>query len=108
MEDSSQDYGMGDKTFITYSLGFFLCIILTLIPYAAVKWGNFSYGKTLAHIYIPAVVQAIIQIVFFLHLNFRTKQAKMNVMGFVYILTIGTVVVCGSLWIMWNLNHNMM
>lgn len=102
------DIGIGEKNFHFYILGFFLCILLSLIPWATVKFAHYSYHKTLAHIYIAAIVQAIIQIIFFLRLTFNTKQAQLNVMGFMYALLLATVVIGGSMWIMWNLNYRMM
>lgn len=111
MDDLShqqQDIGMGDKTFVTYLLGFFLCILLTLIPFATVKYAGYNYNKTLIHIYVAAIAQAVIQIVLFLRLNWKTEQAQMNVMGFAYALLLTIVIIGASMWIMWNLNYHMM
>lgn len=111
MEEISQverEYGMDDKTFVTYLIGYFLCILLTLIPFATVKYAGYSFSKTLAHIYIAAIAQFIIQITFFLRLNWKTKQAQTNSIAFAYALLLATIIIGGSLWIMWNLNYRMM
>lgn len=74
----NNDYGMGEKTFNLYLIGFFLCILLTLIPFATVKYAGYSYDKTLWHIYVAAIAQAVIQIAFFLRLNWKIQIQTKN------------------------------
>ena len=102
------DYGTGPKTLRIYIIGFVLCILLTLIPFYVVITNKFSILMTFVVIFISALLQFLAQVIFFLRLNVRTTQAQINVVSFV--LTIGMVitVILGSLWIMWNLNYNMM
>ena len=102
------DYGVYEKNFNIYLLGIFLCVLLTLVPYFAVKFSHYSYLKNMVHIYIAAIAQFIIQVLCFLRLNFSTEQAKMNSMSFIFSIVIVMVLVFGSLWIMWNLNYFMM
>ena len=111
MHDShgmNSDYGTGQKTLRIYVIGFTLCIALTLIPFYVVITNKFSIQMTFVVIFIAALLQFLAQVIFFLRLNIRTTQAQLNVVSFV--LTIGMVitVILGSLWIMWNLNYNMM
>ena len=102
------DFGTGKKKLSTYSIGFVLCVILTLIPFGAVMHQEISNKLTFAIVYISAILQFFVQVNCFLRLNTQTEQGKMNVMSFIFAIIILLVVVFGSLWIMWNLNYNMM
>lgn len=102
------DYGTGEKKFSVYVFGIFLCIILTLIPFASVIYFHLSRGATIAVIFFSAILQFIVQVLCFLRLNAKTPQAKMNVMAFLFTILILLVIVVGSLWIMWSLHYYMM
>lgn len=102
------DYGTGSKKLSIYLIGIFLCVIFTLIPFYLVMVPTFTRGLTFAVIYIFAVLQFFVQVTCFLRLNNHTEQSKMNVMTFLFTLLILVVVIGGSLWIMWNLDYNMM
>lgn len=105
---NTPDFGAKDKTFFTYTLGIVLCVILTLIPFGAVHYGAYSYGQTLSIIYISAVLQFFVQVICFLRLNYSTFQAKLNVLSFVFTICLLSIVVAGSIWIMYNLDYFMM
>ncbi len=53
-----------------------------------------------------AVVQVLVQLGFFLHMNTRSDEGW-NMMAFIFTAVIIAIVVVGSLWIMFHLNHNM-
>jgi len=97
----------GKKTLSTYILGYVLCLILTIIPFVMV-------GKALLHrreLYITlilfAILQLFVQVTFFIRLN-TSPKGRLDVMAFLFTILIILVVVVGSLWIMYNLNVNMM
>ncbi|MBE8365690.1 cytochrome o ubiquinol oxidase subunit IV, partial [Leptospira borgpetersenii serovar Balcanica] len=46
-------------------------------------------------------------LVCFLHMN-ASSEERWNLVAFVFTLLIIAIVVVGSIWIMWNLNYNMM
>jgi cytochrome o ubiquinol oxidase operon protein cyoD len=48
-----------------------------------------------------------VQVVFFFNLN-DEKKPKWNTMAFLFMMLIVLIVVLGSLWIMTNLDYNMM
>ena len=91
----------------SYAAGFLLSIILTLIPYFAVaeKWA--TGGLLVMSIVAIAVVQLLVQVFFFLHLG-RGNDARWNIMAAVFTIVVVFIVVIGSLWVMNNLNYNMM
>lgn len=90
----------------SYIVGFALAVILTLIAYSVVVAHLLHGGMVIAAIMTLAVVQLMVQLVFFLHLG-RGKSAKWNVTAFLFMAIILVIIVAGSLWIMHNLDYNM-
>ncbi|MEZ0231669.1 MAG: cytochrome o ubiquinol oxidase subunit IV [Methylophilaceae bacterium] len=91
----------------SYIIGFVLSIILTVIPFALVMHPSFTPQATLIAVVLFAVVQILVHLVYFLHMNNSSEQ-RWNVLAFVFTILIIAIVVIGSLWIMFHLNHNMM
>ena len=54
-----------------------------------------------------AVVQVLVHLVYFLHLN-ASSEMRWNLVTIVFSAVIIFIIITGSLWIMWNLNHQMM
>ena len=54
-----------------------------------------------------AVVQILVHMVYFLHLD-RSSEQRWNVIVLAFTALILLIVVAGSLWIMHNMNVNMM
>lgn len=102
------DYGTGKKNLTIYVTGLVLCIILTLLPFRAVSHHLFSRGNTLFFLGVCAVAQFLVQVVCFLRLSASTHQGKTNIMSFIFSVVVVLVLVGGSVWIMMNLNYNMM
>ena len=105
---SEPDYGTGKKKFNVYFIGVVLCVVLTLIAFTAVISDKLSKSSIFAIIFSAAVLQFLVQVGCFLRLNAKTKQARVNLMCFLFTILILLVVIIGSLWIMWHLNYNMM
>ncbi len=91
----------------TYMTGFILSIILTVIPFWMVMNGGASTAVTLGVVLVTAVVQILVHLSCFLHMNTKSDEGW-NMTAFVFTVLIITILVVGSIWIMWNLNHNMM
>jgi cytochrome o ubiquinol oxidase operon protein cyoD len=53
------------------------------------------------------VIQVLVHLVYFLHLDSKS-EGGWNMVAIVFSAIIILIVVVGSLWIMWNLNYNMM
>ncbi|AHB71410.1 hypothetical protein P262_04274 [Cronobacter malonaticus] len=69
--------------------------------------GSASHGTLLGVVVATAVVQILVHLVCFLHMN-ASSEERWNLVAFVFTLLIIAIVVVGSIWIMWNLNYNMM
>jgi len=90
-----------------YTIGFILSIILTAIPFTLVMTGALPIGWLIATIVVLAVVQIIVHLVAFLHLN-RRSESGWNLTAFAYTLVVLVVLVGATIWIMYHLDYNMM
>lgn len=88
-------------------LGFISSIILILASYRIVTVYHLS--DTLLHTTILgiATLQAMTQLFFYLHLGLETKP-RWSMMTFLFAFLVIVIVMGGSLWIMYNLNYNLM
>lgn len=91
----------------SYMIGFILSVILTGIPFWMVMSGGSSQGMTLGVVVACAVIQVVVHLIYFLHLDTKS-EGGWNMVAIVFSAVIILIVVVGSLWIMWNLNYNMM
>jgi len=90
-----------------YIIGFVGSLLLTLVAYFLVT-NNMVGGLTLLLILGGlALVQMIVQLVYFLHLGDEARP-RYKLASFVFMAGILAIVVVGSIWIMNNLNANMM
>lgn len=96
-----------ERSISTYMTGFALAVVLTAIPFALV-WGGWLVGPAVyAVIAVAAVVQVLVHLVFFLHINLKSTPAEnLFFLGFAAVLLF--IMVGGSLWIMIDLHHRMM
>lgn len=90
-----------------YLIGFVLSLIFTLISYSLVL-GNLAHGDQLSHSLIAfAILQALTQILFFLHLG-REVSPYWETNMFLFMLLVLGIVVGGTLWIMSDLDERVM
>lgn len=89
----------------TYSIGFGLSIILTLVAYFLVQQSAAPYRFLVIIVMVLAVVQLAVQLQFFIHLGHESKP-RWNKLIFIFMAIIVLIVVLGSLWIMSNLHYN--
>jgi cytochrome o ubiquinol oxidase subunit IV len=92
---------------IKYVIGFVASVVLTLAAYVSVEYGLSSGAALLAVVAVLAIMQAIVQLYFFLHLGEEAKP-RVRFLTFSFMTLILVIIVGGSLWIMHNLNYNMM
>jgi|TARA_B110000459_G_scaffold203988_1_gene263181 cytochrome o ubiquinol oxidase subunit IV len=104
----AKDYGTYHKTFKVYTLGFILCVILTLIPFYAVISQTLPRSYILGILLISAIAQFLVQVICFLRLHGKTEQGIININTLVFTGVVLVVIIGGSLWIMHNLNYFMM
>lgn len=90
-----------------YLIGFILSIILTVIPFAMVMNNSASHATNLAVVVGTAVIQVLVHLIYFLHIN-TSSEERWNLMTLLFTSMVIGIVVVGSLWIMYNLNINMM
>lgn len=105
-QDIATGYGMGEKTLKSYMIGLALSLIFTLIAFTIVGKHLLSDTYLYISITVLAIMQLIAQLIFFLRMN-ASEEGRWNLMPFIFAIVIVTVVVGGSLWIMYNLNYNM-
>ena len=93
----------------SYLVGFILSILLTVIPFALVMYPGLGLSAaTVLNIIIGlALVQILVQLGFFLHMNTKSDEGW-NMTAAIFTLLIIAILVVGSMWIMFHLNHNMM
>jgi cytochrome o ubiquinol oxidase subunit IV len=94
-------------TLKSYVIGFVLSIILTVIPYMLVVNHSMTTDAIAISIVAVGIIQLLIQLVFFLHLSFK-KDSQENTLAFLFTFLIIGILVIGSLWIIYNMNYNMM
>ena len=110
---NSHGDGHGDShaphiTLDGYLIGFGLSVILTAVPFYLVMSGVLeSKTATALAITILAVVQIIVHMVYFLHLDAKS-EAGWNLMALIFTAVILIIALTGSLWIMYHLKVNMM
>ena len=90
-----------------YLLGFVLALVLTGIPFGLVAAGLLPPFTTLVVIAILAVVQVVVHLRYFLHIDLKsTPSDNLLALGFAAVLIF--LMVGGTLWIMLDLNARMM
>lgn len=90
-----------------YLIGFGLSVILTAIPFWLVMTGSVTPGWTAAIIIALAVVQILVHMVFFLHLDTKS-EGGWNLLAAIFTIVIVVITLAGSLWVMYHMNENMM
>jgi cytochrome o ubiquinol oxidase subunit IV len=91
----------------SYVIGFTSSFLLTITSFLLVATRALS-GNTLIHtIIVLALVQAVFQMRFFLHLGEEPKP-RWETLVFGFMLTLLLIIVIGTLWIMNDLNERVM
>lgn len=91
-----------------YLVGFGLSALLTFVPFWLVMSGVLaSVQATAIAIILLAFAQIVVHTIFFLHVNAKAESGW-TLMTLAFTAVIVTIVISGSLWIMYHLNSNMM
>lgn len=105
---------LSEKKMVTsYLVGFGLSLGITIIAFAVtvlqVESGMRAYPKDLLVIGLTvlAIAQLVVQLLFFFHLG-KESRPRLNTTSFLFMLMVVGIIAFGSLWIMYNLNYNMM
>ena len=114
--DQHQDHGHhghhGEShahgTMGSYMIGFALSVILTAIPFWLVMTGVLGDPQLTAFTIMAfAVVQILVHMVYFLHMNTRS-EGGWTMMAAIFTIVLVIITLSGSMWVMYHLNHNMM
>jgi cytochrome o ubiquinol oxidase operon protein cyoD len=100
-------YSSSQTTFWSLTTGFLLALSLTLLAYLVVVNHWLPAAWIFVAIVALAIAQLMVQLVFFLHFG-REKKPRWNLTAFFFMLIFLFIIIAGSLWIMYNLNYNMM
>lgn len=100
--------GAAHGSFKGYLIGFVLSVILTAIPFWLVMSGAIDNKQATAIVIMAfAVVQIVVHMVFFLHMN-TASEGGWSMLALIFTMILVVIVLTGSLWVMYHLNANMM
>jgi cytochrome o ubiquinol oxidase operon protein cyoD len=99
--------GHGHGSLRSYLTGFGLSVVLTALPFWLVMTGALgSKQATVLAIMAFALVQIVVHMVFFLHMNAKS-EGGWTMMALIFTLILVVIALSGSLWVMYHLNANM-
>jgi cytochrome o ubiquinol oxidase subunit IV len=100
--------GAFHATLKDYLTGLLLAAILTVIPFWLVMGKVLgSSGATITIILTLAVVQIVVHVIYFLHMNTKSERGW-SFLALIFTLVLVVIALAGSLWVMYHLNQNMM
>ncbi|USP02576.1 cytochrome o ubiquinol oxidase subunit IV [Bartonella taylorii] len=94
----------------SYLVGFILAVFFTLGSFIPVMYGmmeSWAISTKVAYLIGMAIIQIIVQIVFFLHLN-SGPDAKWNLSALWFAVICVFIIIGGTWWAISHLNYNMM
>jgi cytochrome o ubiquinol oxidase operon protein cyoD len=105
---SGHDARPSHGTLRGYLTGFVLAAILTAIPFWLVMARPIADPTVTALLLMAlAVIQIIVHMVYFLHMNTRS-EGGWTFLALIFTLVLVAIALTGTLWVMHNLNANMM
>ena len=106
--DDHDDDGASHGTMKSYVTGFILAAILTAIPFWLVMDRVFASSRVTGLVILAfAVVQIVVHIIYFLHMDTKSESGW-NMLALIFTLVLVVITLSGSIWIMYHLNSNMM
>ena len=103
----TEEEGREPAGLLVYTIGLLLAVGLTATSFWVANTGLLWGPGVALGLVVLAVAQMGIHLVFFLHITTGPDNTN-NVLALAFGVLIVTVVIAGSLWIMTNLNNNMM
>lgn len=109
---ASDDHGGHDAaahgTLKSYLIGFVLSVVLTVIPFWLVMGKVIAQPNIVATIILGlAAIQMVVHVIYFLHMNAKS-EGGWNLLALIFTLIIVVIVLTGSIWVMYHMDHNMM
>ena len=97
---------LGRTKLQTYVTGYVASVLLTVTAYALVQSHSFAKWTIVSLILALAMIQFLVQMLFFLHLGQESKP-RWRLLVLLFMILVVSIIVGGSLWIMNNLNYRM-
>ncbi len=94
-------------TLKSYVIGFLASILLTAISFLLVLSRLLPEQRLIYAIIVLAIAQAIVQLLFFLHVGQEAKP-RWETRAFCFMVLVLLIIAIGSLWIMHDLNDRVM
>ncbi|HXA47492.1 MAG TPA: cytochrome o ubiquinol oxidase subunit IV [Burkholderiaceae bacterium] len=95
-------------TLKSYAIGFLLAVILTVIPFWLVMGHVIAKSSTAGFVLLAlAAVQVVVHMIYFLHMNTKS-EGGWSMLALIFTGMVVFIMLSGSLWVMYHLNHNMM
>jgi len=95
------------QTLKLYGIGFCGSLFLTGLSFSLAATHPFPRGILIGVLVFLALMQAIVQLIFFMHMGKEAKPRWMTLVFYFMVLVI-LIVVLGSLWIISDLDHRVM
>ncbi len=99
--------GLGHLSAKKYLVGFALAVLLTIVSFGLALIHGISRSTVLAGLFVAAILQMLVHLHFFLHLD-RSSRQRWNLITFAFSLLLIFIFVGGSIWVMVTLNARMM
>ena len=107
--DVHHDHHTADHgSFKSYMTGFVLAVILTAIPFWLVMNNVIEKSSTAGFVLLAiAAVQVVVHMIYFLHMNGKS-EGGWTLLAMIFTIMVVVIMLAGSLWVMYHMNHNMM
>lgn len=105
--DAAHAESGGHISLQAYMIGFTLSVILTAAAFGLVMAGVMPASTAIPITFALGAVQMAVHVVCFLHLTPGSAKSW-NGVAFLFTVVVVAILVGGSLWVMYNLNYNMM
>lgn len=106
MSEQIEAMGAGRGSLRGYVTGFVLSVVLTAAAFALVMDGTWPRPVTLSAVVAAAVLQVLVHLRYFLHLD-ASSRMRWNVLALLFALLIMVLIVGGTLWIMTHLSYRL-
>ena len=99
--------GLGHLSAKKYLVGFALAVVLTIVSFGLASVDGISKSIVMTGLFIAAILQMLVHLHFFLHLDRSSKQ-RWNLITLAFSVLLIFIFVGGSIWVMVTLNGRMM
>ena len=104
LDESKKEY---HGTLTSYLIGLFASLIFTILSFYLVWARKLPQNALIYTIVGLALIQAAVQLRFFMHLGKEAKP-RWESISFFFMVTCLLIIVLGSVWIMYDLNNRVM